>query len=224
MSYVKTVWKDRLVEKPMTFKVSSNLDGTVTLERVEGNVTEEGTSINAANMNKIENAIGDVNIDLTNHIIDMIKHVTSAERNTWNAKAGTSVATTSTNGLLSSTDKTKLDGIASGATNYVHPATHPASIIVQDSLNRFITDAQLTKLDNTNKASGYVPYTGGYSGTVNLGFTPDIVITVALPGISINIGNTKFADSGTIITTIVTNGFDWRMSGSGQSFNYFAMK
>ena len=34
---------------------------------------------------------------------------------TWNAKASTTVATTSANGLMSSTDKTKLNGIASGA-------------------------------------------------------------------------------------------------------------
>lgn len=34
-----------------------------------------------------------------------------------------SVATTSVNGLMSSTDKTKLDGIATGANNYTHPAS-----------------------------------------------------------------------------------------------------
>ena len=33
------------------------------------------------------------------------------------------VATTTVNGLMSSADKTKLDGVASGANNYVHPAT-----------------------------------------------------------------------------------------------------
>lgn len=42
--------------------------------------------------------------------------VTTGEKYTWNAKASTSVATTSANGLMSSTDKSKLDGIASGAT------------------------------------------------------------------------------------------------------------
>lgn len=42
--------------------------------------------------------------------------VTTGEKYTWNAKASTSVATTSANGLMSSGDKSKLDGIASGAT------------------------------------------------------------------------------------------------------------
>jgi len=37
------------------------------------------------------------------------------------SRASTSVATTGANGLMSSTDKTKLDGVASSANNYVHP-------------------------------------------------------------------------------------------------------
>ena len=36
---------------------------------------------------------------------------------------GTDAATTSANGLMSATDKTKLDGIASGANNYTHPTS-----------------------------------------------------------------------------------------------------
>ncbi|MER1957937.1 MAG: hypothetical protein ABS942_11180, partial [Solibacillus sp.] len=39
-------------------------------------------------------------------------------------------------------EKTKLAGIATSANNYVHPATHPASIITQDASNRFVTDAE----------------------------------------------------------------------------------
>lgn len=39
------------------------------------------------------------------------RFVTDAEKSTWNAKASTAVASTSSNGLMSSTDKTKLDGI-----------------------------------------------------------------------------------------------------------------
>ena len=38
-------------------------------------------------------------------------------------------ATTSTAGLMSSTDKSKLDSIANYANNYVHPTSHPASMI-----------------------------------------------------------------------------------------------
>lgn len=38
-------------------------------------------------------------------------------------------ATSSAAGLMSSTDKSKLDSIANYANNYVHPASHPASMI-----------------------------------------------------------------------------------------------
>lgn len=50
------------------------------------------------------------------------RFVTDAEKSTWNGKAGTAAATTSANGLMSSMDKTKLDGIAAGANNYTHPS------------------------------------------------------------------------------------------------------
>lgn len=39
-------------------------------------------------------------------------------------------------------EKTKLNGIATGANNYVHPTNHPASIITQDANNRFVTDTE----------------------------------------------------------------------------------
>jgi hypothetical protein len=52
------------------------------------------------------------------------------------------VATTSANGLMSSVDKTKLDGVETGANNYVHPVNHLPSVIVQDSSNRFVTDIE----------------------------------------------------------------------------------
>jgi hypothetical protein len=53
-------------------------------------------------------------------------------------------ATTSVAGFMSNTDKSKLDGIAANANNYVHPVNHPASIITQDASNRFVTDSEKT--------------------------------------------------------------------------------
>lgn len=38
-------------------------------------------------------------------------------------------ATASAAGLMSSSDKSKLDSIAANANNYIHPASHPASMI-----------------------------------------------------------------------------------------------
>ena len=55
-----------------------------------------------------------------------------------------SAATTITAGSMSAADKTKLDGVATGATAYAHPANHAASVITQDASNRFVTDAEKT--------------------------------------------------------------------------------
>lgn len=114
------------------------------------------------------------------------RFATDAEKSTWNAKASTSAATTSTSGLMSSADKTKLDGIATGATNYTHPANHPPSIITQDSSNRFTTDAEkatwnnkanavhshtladVTDVDVTNKTNGYALQYDSTSGKIKL--------------------------------------------------------
>jgi hypothetical protein len=70
------------------------------------------------------------------------RFVTDTEKAAWNAKASTTAATASVNGLMSAADKSKLDGISAGANNYSHPATHPPSIIVQDPGNRFVTDTE----------------------------------------------------------------------------------
>ena len=72
------------------------------------------------------------------------RFVTDTEKTTWNGKASTADDTQSANGLMSAADKKKLDGVAAGANNYQHPATHPASVIVQDSTHRFVTDTEKT--------------------------------------------------------------------------------
>ena len=72
------------------------------------------------------------------------RFITDAERTAWNAKASNIVATSSINGLMSATDKAKLDAIATGANAYTHPSTHPATIIVEDTSHKFVTDAQIS--------------------------------------------------------------------------------
>jgi len=56
------------------------------------------------------------------------------------------MATNSVDGLMSSSDKSKLDGVAANANNYTHPANHPASIITEETNKRFLTDAERSKL------------------------------------------------------------------------------
>ena len=56
MTYTKTTWKDRVVATPLTYTVASAITpGTpFTLVPSEGAITESGTAITAANMNKLE--------------------------------------------------------------------------------------------------------------------------------------------------------------------------
>lgn len=57
MAYTKTVWKDRVVEKPRNYTKTDNTDGTITLTPAPGVVTEAGTPIIAANLNNMEEGI-----------------------------------------------------------------------------------------------------------------------------------------------------------------------
>lgn len=57
MSYTKNTWVDQDVERPKTYEVTNNQDGSITLTDSFGLVTELGTPVNAANMNHIEDGI-----------------------------------------------------------------------------------------------------------------------------------------------------------------------
>lgn len=50
--------------------------------------------------------------------------------------------TDSLKGYMTPELKKKLDGIANGANNYVHPSSHPASMIAQDATHRFVSDTE----------------------------------------------------------------------------------
>lgn len=57
MAYTPTNWKDRVVEKPRTYRMQDNGDGTITLIPEPGTIYEPGTPVNAANLNKLENGL-----------------------------------------------------------------------------------------------------------------------------------------------------------------------
>ena len=52
------------------------------------------------------------------------------------------VVTDSLKGYMTPELKKKLDGIATGANNYVHPSSHPATMITQDATHRFVSDTE----------------------------------------------------------------------------------
>lgn len=57
MAYVKNIWVDQDVERPKTYEVTNNQDGSITLTDSFGIVTELGTPVNEVNMNRIEDGI-----------------------------------------------------------------------------------------------------------------------------------------------------------------------
>lgn len=54
MAYVKTIWKEQIVQNPDTYNVIDNVDGTKTITPSFGNVIQEGTPISPENLQKIE--------------------------------------------------------------------------------------------------------------------------------------------------------------------------
>lgn len=77
----------------------------------------------------------------------------TGDQTTITGNAGTATA------LSAGTDRTKLDSLV----NYTHPANHPASVITQDSSNRFVTDAEKGTWDA--KGVGDVTLTGAQTLT-----------------------------------------------------------
>lgn len=120
MKYEKTIWKDRAVEKPRTFNVVNNPEGTITLIPAPGIVVEEGTPVNSANMNKIEQTLeghssqmADLTLGLQNHETAADPHTQYALDTDMNAHVGAggtahAKATTSADGFMSKEDKVAL--------------------------------------------------------------------------------------------------------------------
>lgn len=57
MAYTKQTWVDRKVEKPLTFLMTTNADGSITLTPYPGVVEQEGSQLSASRFNHIEDGI-----------------------------------------------------------------------------------------------------------------------------------------------------------------------
>lgn len=114
MSYNKIVgWKDRIVQRPLTFNFAENQDGSKTLTPAPGTVTEAGTPVNAANLGAMDEAIQHIGVAL-----DMLETITQAlirklrkdtDTNTGNIATNTNNISTNTGAI--STHTTQISGI-----------------------------------------------------------------------------------------------------------------
>lgn len=75
---------------------------------------------------------------------------------TWAVPSNTtySVATSTTNGLMSYDMFNKLNGIEAGANKYIHPTSHPASMITQDANYRFVSDTEKSNWNAKETTTG----------------------------------------------------------------------
>jgi hypothetical protein len=97
---------------------------------------ETGTSIR----NKLQSLTGDNRLD-----VSAIKGLGVLGAPTINAD---NIVESSTKVLMLRTERDKLANIATNANNYVHPTTHPSSMIVESSTKRFVSDSQVAAWDN----------------------------------------------------------------------------
>lgn len=106
-------------------------------------------------LGKISKAID----ELMSHLTDKVKHITPDERTLWNTVKN-KVDSIPGKGLstndYSTAEKNKLSGIEEKANNYVHPSTHSATMIQQDSTHRFVSDDEKTSWTGSlQKAKDY---------------------------------------------------------------------
>lgn len=105
-----------ITSKPSTFPPSSH-------NHTKNQITDMPTKVSqfTNDAGYITQADVDTSQSHTHDNKTVLDKITQALVDTWNGKAGTSVATQAANGLMAAADKKKLDGVATGANNYVHP-------------------------------------------------------------------------------------------------------
>lgn len=188
-------------------------NGSVFINHLESNSTTPTSShkiIGSGATTVVSDASGNITINSTN--------------TTYN------VATTTANGLMSSSDKTKLDGVATGANNYIHPTTSGNKHIPSGGSSGQIlrwsadgtavwgadTDTNTTYTFTGGTNSFQVTPSGGSSQVVAV--TPSVsnlstARTISLTGAVTGSVSTNFSANASIATTLA--GFDASKITSG---------
>lgn len=105
---------------------------------------------------------------------DDLQFVTLAEKEEWNAKAKSSLATWNIDGLLSSSDKKKLDSVSENANFYIHPTFHNANIIQENDDKQFVSANQKHNWDNKFGRGDFIRGSGVFNGTAGARIIHDL--------------------------------------------------
>lgn len=68
--YTKKAWLDHFVTNPRTYTMVQNADGTVTLVPMFGAVIQQGTALNAENLNHLEQGVQDAHDDMSGFLME----------------------------------------------------------------------------------------------------------------------------------------------------------
>lgn len=180
MAYVKNIWVDQEVERPKTYEVTNNQDGSVTLTDSFGLVTELGTPVNAVNMNHIEDGLADTdltkyNATTTYNAGEWVTGVVDNKKGVYASKINNNVG----NALSNDTywEKVELGGGASRNIGEIVTSTIP------------LTDAGLHLLDGSLiQGNGvydqFVSYMGDLYNTTAKTYNPSAFTVVGSPNIT----------------------------------------
>ena len=140
-------------------------------------------------------------------------------------------ATASAAGLMSSSDKSKLDSIAANANNYIHPASHPASMITglaavatsgsySDLTDKPVIPGAYTLPNATSSTLGGVKIGNNISvtnGTISLSQTD---VTSAL-GYTPPASDTTYGDATTTSSGLMSSTDKVKLNGIADNANYY---
>ena len=149
----KTSYADKYTKAEVDQKLTDIASGNINLStytRYKGNIS-------AAQLRGEETYSGKIEKDdlffQDNGLIIITKAKTASTAPEYQRLSTLSLADSNSAGLMSTADKSKLDGIEACANNYKLPSTLPASMIAEDTSRQFVTPAEHTKLKNLANAT-----------------------------------------------------------------------
>jgi ubiquinone biosynthesis protein UbiJ len=224
--------------------VSAAFDGTANLSFVT-TVADNSHNHTASNITDFDTEVANnsavaLNTAKVTNVTTNLAYTTAASTGTVTSSDGTDAtipaATTSLAGLLTGADKTKLDGIATGANLYVHPSDG-VDLGAALTGNTVISDVNVNAAGHVTGFATRNLFTDEITEGANLYFTNERVddrvsaLVVAGDGIGVEYadvaGTLTISYTGNIVTTAITppgtpaGGDFWYNSESGGLFIYY---